>query len=119
VKEIKLEIDGKMETLVKKSEIQEITVLEPKNGEFAQIGKKYYFRSVTHHYVGLLVGITEKEFAITNASWVADSGLWSEAIATGSLSEIEPYPEGQLVVINRMAGCDYTEWNHELPTERK
>lgn len=86
-------------------------------GEFYSIGKSYYVRTVTHHYVGKLVGLNENEMLLENASWVADSGRWHDALKNGTLDEVEPFVNP--VVVNRRALCDATEWSHNLPSVQK
>ena len=54
------------------------------------IGGKFFFRTVTYH----LVGKVEKRFGnflkLSDASWVADSGRFMNAIKEGTLNEVEP-----------------------------
>ena len=109
-----MEING--ETYVLKSSIE--NVIEPIEGEFMELGKSYYIRIVTHHYTGRLVAINDKELLLEDASWVADSGRWASALETGKLEEVEPYPKGVRVGVNRGAICDYSEWIHDLPLEQ-
>ncbi len=97
--------------------IEKESVFIPQEGEIYQLGQKYYIRTVTHHYVGRLVQKDEKDFVMGECSWIADSGRWSNALATGTLDEVEPYP-GQ-AIINRGAICDSSVWNHPLPKDIK
>ena len=78
-----------------------------------ELGKCYFVRTVTYHYTGRLVSVTESDLVLDEAAWIADSGRFSNAIATGSLSEVEPYP-GK-VILSRGAIVDACEWNHMLP----
>jgi len=66
-----------------------------------KIGENYFIRSVTHHYTGKLIKITEKEFVFVNAAWIADDGRFAEAVKTGLFSEVEVYPANQEVIIGR------------------
>ena len=94
----------------------------PKEGEskLLAVGQKRYIRTVTHHYIGVVVELTEKEIVLDKASWVAHSGRWTDTLLDGSnLSEVEPYPDGTFPVVNRGAICDYFFWNHDLPREQK
>ena len=86
-------------------------------GKFWQIGKKYFVRTVTYHCVGELVEISDNELVFTQASWVADSGRWNNALKTGELSEIEPF----IMPVMVARGCivDATEWTHDLPMVQK
>jgi hypothetical protein len=77
------------------------------------VGDAVFIRTVTYHYTGRIVAITPGEIVLAEAAWIADSGRFSVALATGTLSEIEPYPAG--VVISRGAIVDVSPWAHPLP----
>ena len=77
-----------------------------------QIGKLYLIRTVTFFYVGRLVALDEHELVLEDAAWVADTGRFAEALATGKLTEVEPYPDGP-VLIGRGALVDAAEWHGE------
>jgi len=79
------------------------------------VGKKYFVRTVTMHIVGELVAITDKELLMINASWVADSGRFNNALKTGVLDEVEPFVND--VIVNRNSVIDATVWGHALPVE--
>jgi hypothetical protein len=81
-----------------------------------KIGQAYLIRGVTNYYLGKLVGVTETDFVLAEASWVADTGRFSEAVTTGKLNEVEMYAAGTLVNVNRGSYCDASEWRHALPT---
>lgn len=78
---------------------------------------KVIIRCVTHYYVGRVAVVTRDAVLLTEASWVASTGRWHTALATGELDEVEPYPDK--VWINRGAMVDWSSWNHELPREAK
>ena len=46
-----------------------------KNHPF-NVGKKYFIRTVTHYFTGLLVKIFDTEIVLKDASW-SRSGSWS------------------------------------------
>ena len=92
-------------------------VFTPLEGEIYQLGQKYYIRTVTHHYVGRLVQKDANDFVLEECSWIADSGRWSNALKTGELKEVEPYP--CYAIINRAAICDSSVWDHKLPRDQK
>ena len=79
-----------------------------------QLGEKYIIRTVTMIYTGRLREIYATELVLEDAAWIADTGRWAEALSKGTLKEIEPYPEGR-VIIGRGAILDVTEWKHALP----
>ena len=56
-------------------------------------------------------------FMCEQASWVADSGRFHNALKDGTLNEIEPFISD--VIINRGGIIDVTEWIHDLPKNQK
>ena len=82
-----------------------------------ETGENYFVRTVTYHHVGRLVAVTDSDLVLEDASWVADSGRFGEAIASGQLSEIERFASD--VIISRGAVVDATRWAHDLPRESK
>ena len=84
-----------------------------------KIGQAYLIRLVTHYWVGVLDWVGEKEMVLSNASWVADTGRFNEAISTGKMSEIEYVGSSGPEIIGRGALVDATIWKHALPTESK
>jgi hypothetical protein len=82
-------------------------------------GKNVFIRTVTYHYTGRIVRETPKFLVLTDAAWIADSGRFADAMATGSLSEVEPYPDGCEVSVAWTAIVDLCEWAHPLPRQRK
>ena len=77
------------------------------------IGDSVFIRTVTYHYTGRISAIYPGEIVLADAAWIADSGRFHVALATGTLSEVEPYPAG--VVISRGAIVDVSPWAHPLP----
>ena len=86
-----------------------------------EIGKNYLIRTVTVFQVGRLVKVYDNELVITEASWVADTGCFSDSLKDGlessTTSEIEPFNSD--VIINRGAIVDVCVYNHSLPTTAK
>lgn len=80
------------------------------------IGGKYYFRTVTFHQVGEVKSIVGRFVYLKNASWVADSGRFMNAIKNGTLSEVEPVGD---CLVNLDTVVDFFPWKHKLPTEQK
>ena len=62
------------------------------------IGEAVLIRGVTLYYVGRVVAVTAQEIVLEDASWIGDTGRFSQALASGVLSEVEPYPAGRVVV---------------------
>ena len=52
------------------------------------IGKKVLVRTVTHYYTGLLAGVTGGDGGVwlhlADAAWIADTGRFHTALATGT-----------------------------------
>jgi len=63
-----------------------------------EIGKIYLIRTVTMIDTGRLVAVTEHELVLEDAAWIADTGLFSSAIANAEFEEIEPFPDGRVIV---------------------
>lgn len=83
-----------------------------------ELGKNYFIRTVTHHLTGRLVLVTSKELVLEDAAWIADDGRFYEALKTGKLNEVEPFPSGQ-VIVGRGSLIDACVWNHDLPRTQK
>ena len=73
------------------------------------VGANYLIRTVTMTYTGNLVEVGDKELVLLDAAWIADSGRWADAVAKGTFSEVEPYPDGKRVIIGRGAILDAVE----------
>jgi hypothetical protein len=80
------------------------------------VGGKYYFRTVTYHLVGEVKKIVGRFAYLKNASWIADSGRFMNAIKEGSLNEVEPVGDA---FVNIDTVTDFFPWKHKLPTEQK
>jgi len=80
------------------------------------IGIKLFIRTVTYHMVGRVKKIIGGFFELEDASWIADSGRFMNAINEGTLSEIEPVGQW-FVQIN--AATDFGIWKHALPKIQK
>jgi hypothetical protein len=81
-----------------------------------RVGYKYFIRTVTYHSVGSVSSINGRWLCLENASWVADSGRFSQAIKDGTLSEVEPVGT---MWINLDTVVDFFPWPHALPTSQK
>lgn len=80
------------------------------------IGKNWFFRTVTYHSVGRVVKIIGNFLQLEKASWVADSGRFTQAIKEGTLSEVEPVGD---CFVNLQSVVDFFPWIHELPKVQK
>ena len=82
------------------------------------VGEAVFIRTVTFYYTGRLVDENSEYLVIEKAAWIADTGRWSTALASGALNEVEPFPEGK-VLISKASVVDICAWAHPLPRERK
>ena len=74
-----------------------------KNGPW-EIGQPYYIATVTHHYHGVLVDVTDHELVLSGAAWIADDGRFSPFIKGNSdPREVEPFADEQIVIVGRPA----------------
>ena len=92
---------------------------QPKYQSPIRVGNKVFIRTVTHHHTGEIVLLTKEEIVLKDAAWIADDGRFSDAIATGNLNEIEPFPDGVLASVMRGALIDVCDWKHALPRTKK
>ncbi len=80
------------------------------------IGKKLFIRTVTYHLVGEVKSVVAGMFELADASWVADSGRFMNALKTGTLNEVEPVGR---CWVRLSSVTDMFPWNHALPTSQK
>src|SRR6185369_836883 len=62
------------------------------------IGKAYLIRTVTMIDTGVLVAVTPTELVLEEAAWIADTGRFSDAIAKAEFDEVEPFPDGPVII---------------------
>jgi hypothetical protein len=63
-----------------------------------KIGGKYFIRTVTHHFTGKLTEVFKDELVLEDCAWIADDGRFSDALANKEFSEVEPYPDGPVII---------------------
>lgn len=80
------------------------------------VGKSFYFRTVTYHLVGNVKKVMGNFLELKEASWVADSGRFMNAIRDGVLSEVEPVGTA---FVNLQSVTDFFNWKHSLPKDQK
>ena len=80
------------------------------------VGQKLFIRTVTYHMTGRVVKRMGTFIQLEEASWIADSGRFSDAIKKGELDEVEPVGTAW---VNLSSVVDFFPWKHELPTEQK
>lgn len=79
-----------------------------KSAEHWKIGYNYLIRTVTMIDTGRLVAISDHELVLEDAAWIADTGRFADALRSGSFSEVEPFPDGR-VIVGRAALIDACE----------
>jgi len=84
-----------------------------------RVGESVFICTVTRYYVGRIVALSREEIVLLDAAWITDTGRFAQALATGALSEVEPYPSGVPVSVARGAVVDVSAWRHPLPRDVK
>lgn len=82
-------------------------------------GAAYFIRTVTSFFTGRLVCIDGPELIFLECAWIADTGRFATAMASGVVNEVEPFPPGKPVLINRESIVDATPWTFALLTAQK
>lgn len=102
----------KIKDQISEDEVVDVSSLE----DF--VGKKLFIRTVTYHMVGEVEKVVGKFFQLKNASWVADSGRFHDALKNGfpSNAEIEPTTQAWL---NTDSIVDMFVWKHDLPKKQQ
>lgn len=72
----------------------------PSNKTAYVIGKIYLIQTVTLYFTGRLIAINDQELVLEDAAWIADTGRFADALKSLEFSEVEPFPNG-LVIIGR------------------
>jgi hypothetical protein len=87
------------------------------NGAYQElIDKAVIIRTASYHYIGVLVGVGPDYYVITDAVWVGDTGRWTQALASGQLGEVEPWPDPtERVIVGRGLVGDVSRWRHPIP----
>jgi hypothetical protein len=79
------------------------------------VGQKLFIRTVTYHLVGEVVKRAGNLLELKDASWIADSGRFMNAIKEGVLDEVEPVGK---CWVNTNSIIDIFPWVHPLPKEQ-
>lgn len=75
-----------------------------------EVGKCYLIRTVTMIDTGRLVAVTPQELVLEDAAWIADTGRFTQAVASAEFGEVEPFPAGR-VIIGRGSVIDAVQIN--------
>jgi hypothetical protein len=83
------------------------TIAPVLEGDFQpfEIGANYLIRTVTMIDTGRVVAASHKYIILEDAAWIADTGRFSDALKKCQFNEVEPFPEGR-VVLNATAIID-------------
>lgn len=81
------------------------------------VGTDVLIRTVTMTLTGHVEAIDNELIELSSAAWIADTGRFSDALYTGTLSEVEPFPDRAFV--NRGSVIDIAPWSHDLPRSTK
>jgi hypothetical protein len=104
------EIDVNGVKYVRKDSIKKVDIPQgDESNPFFEIGKSYFIRTVTHYFTGILIWVGDKELCLENVAWIADTGRFNEFMAEKTVSEVEPFPDGQRVIIGRGSIIDMSE----------
>lgn len=63
-----------------------------------EIGAIYLIRTVTMIDTGRVVRVTPTEIVLEDAAWIADTGRFADAVKNGNFNEVEPFPDGEVIV---------------------
>lgn len=80
-----------------------------------RVGNIVLIRAVALYYTGVISSFTKDEIILRDAAWIASTGRFNAALVSGKLDEVEPYPDGVLVSVNRGAILDVCDWTHPAP----
>ena len=81
---------------------QSSSTIGPYSEDHYVVGKPYMVHTVTGFYKGILDKVTQTEFVLSEASWVADTGKFSNSVENDdNVSEEEPFGKSQKLIINR------------------
>jgi len=82
------------------------------------VGEKVFFRTVTYHALGEVKKVVGRFVQLKNASWIADTGRFSDFIKSGLQTGTEVEPVGEQF-LNMDTVVDFFFWKHELPKTQK
>lgn len=92
-------------------------VVTTKDRDFSSlIGGKFFFRTVTYHTVGKVVGVYNNFIKIEDSSFIPDTPRFMNFIKDGDLDEVEPTGT---CWINIDSVTDFFPWKHALPSVQK
>jgi hypothetical protein len=112
IKEIQNYFSGcKKEESLKEGSLKEERLLE--------VGKNYMVQTVTNYFIGKLRKNTKNEIALSQCSWIPDTGVYSTALISGIFEEVEPMPDNFLNIIFKSSIINMFEVNFKIPRDKK
>jgi len=96
--------------------MEQVRETPEKDGLDPLVDGKWFIRTVTFHLVGKVVRRVGQFLVLKDASWVADSGRFMQALRSGELAEVEPVGDA---VVNVLSIVDAFPWVHDLPNKQK
>ena len=99
-------------------EIREIAAIASGLGGSAStnsipVGTNIFIRTVTMHYTGRVVSVTDNDMVLEDAAWIPDTGPFAAFLRDGTPNEVEPFPG--MVIIQLGCVVDISPWLHDLP----
>ncbi len=85
--------------------------MKPKNLKNSNV----LIQTVTLYFTGHVDRVTKSWIVLSKAAWIASTGRLGEAMKTGNLDEVEPYPDDATVRVARGSVICVVNWNHSLP----
>jgi hypothetical protein len=83
------------------------------------VGEALHVRTITAFFTGRVTAVAENEIELTDAAWIADEGRAAQAWKTGEFSEVEPFPDGDKIVLNRDTFVTVRRLTTALPRSQK
>lgn len=81
--------------------------------------KNVFIRTVTHYFTGKVERVTKSWIVLSSAAWIADTGRFADAMRSGKLNEVEPYPKNTIVRVARGSIIEISDWQHALPMDQQ
>ena len=85
-------------TIKQARELAALFSTQPSTTHPFEIGKTYLIRTVTMIDTGIIKAVYPTEIVLTDAAWIADTGRFSDAIAKAEFNEVEPFPDGEIII---------------------
>jgi len=83
------------------------------------VGQKLFIRTVTYHLVGRVEKVVGKFFQLEDASFIANSGRFHNALKDGFDENAEIEPTTVPTWVNIEAITDMFVWKHDLPKKQQ